>query len=470
MDHIGLHLRKIYFNRLSGELAVVFGRIEKHLYFDKGDLIFAKTNQPGERLGEILFKLGKISESTFLKIESYIEPQQNIGKILLRRGLLSERNLKESLIYQMKEITLNLFNIFEAASNFAEKKTVVSPVAEETRIATPQLIEDGVRLMKLHPKLSAFLEDKIPYIKSKSFLHVLTEEERDLLTRISGRASAKALLKAANIEPDFFWRTLYLFYCLDLVDFQGEAESWKAESKETEVDWAGELSEVLDFYSRLGGLNYYEILGVAKTASEEEIKKAYFHLARRYHPDRFGREMPTAYRDKVNHVFDQVTKAYRTLSNVEARRAYDVALAAEGKVDERSAAAQAEHRFRQGRTLFNQGRYEEAVIYLEECVRLNRHKADYLLLLAMAEAKIPALKRKAELDFLRVQEFEPWNAEGYVGLGLLYKQEGLAVKASRQFEKALQVDPEHKMARQELEALSGKSKGTKSIFSFFKKK
>lgn len=470
MDHLGLHLRRIYFSRLSGELTVLFGRIEKHLYFNNGDLVFAKTNQPGERLGEILFKLGKISEDTFLKIESYIEPKQNIGKILLRRGLLSERNLQEGLVYQMKEITLNLFNSFEATSTFVEKKTIVCPLPEETRIPTPQLIEDGIRLMKLHPKLSAFLEDKIPYIKNKTFLHVLTEEERDLLTRISGRASAKALLRATNLEPDFFWRTLYLFYCLDLVDFQGEAESWQREGKETEVDWPVELGEVLEFYSRLGGLNYYEMLGVGKRATEEEIKKAYFHLARQYHPDRFGPEMPAAYRDKVNHLFDQVTKAYRVLTNIEARRAYDLALAAEGRIDERSAAAQAEHRFRQGRTLFNQGRFEEAVIYLEECVRLNRHKADYLLLLAMAEAKIPALKRKAELDFLRVQQLEPWNAEGYVGLGILYKQEGLAVKASRQFQKALQVDPQHRIARQELEAVGGKTKQTKGLFSFFKKK
>jgi len=470
MEHLGLHLRRIYFNRQSGELAAIYGRIEKHLYFDQGDLIFAKTNQPGERLGEVLFKLGKISEETFFKIENYLDPQQNLGKILLRRGLISERNLQEGLVYQMKEITLNLFHVFEASFTFIEKKGVTSPVGEAIRIASPQLIEDGIRLMKFHPSLTSFAEDKIPFLKNKTFLHVLTDEERELLTKINGQVSAAALFKMSGRPPDFFWRSLYLFYCLGLIEFKGEAETGKVEGNAEEAELQASLNDVLAFAGRLASLNYYEILGVSRNASEEEVKKAYFHLARRFHPDRFGREVPFGFRDKVNQVFDQITKAYKTLINSDLRRSYDISLFSAPREEEKSLTARAETKFRQGRTLFNQGRYEEAVILLEECTRLNRHKADYWLLLAMAESKIPALHKKAEADFQRVQELEPWNAESFVGLGLLYKQEGLLVKATKQLQKALQVDPEHKVARQELELIEGKKPSPKSLFSFFKKK
>jgi len=471
MKHLGLELRRVYFDRLTGELTASFGQIEKNLYFDKGDLVFARTNQPGERLGELLFKLGKISEEVFLKIEEYIAPDQNLGQVLLKKGLVSERNLREGLIYQMKEITLNLFHVFEADFVFQENKTYQSPLGEEMRIPTPQLIEDGIRLMKIHPRLINFLEEKIPFIKSKTFLHLLTEEERELLTKITGKTSAKALLKLSGLSGDHFWRALYLFYCLDLIDFIGSETTWrKQEEKEAkkEAEVSEALNEVLEYHARIASLNYYDILGISRKASEEEIKKAYFQLARRFHPDHFGRDIPPSVRDKINDVFDQITKAYKTLINPDSRRKYDLSLAG-GEAEGKSVAARAETKFRQGKSLFQLGRFEEAVVLLEESVRLMPTKADYRLLLAMAEARIPALRKKAEFDFLKVQELEPWNAEAYAGLGLLYKEEGLIIKATRQFRKALEVDPDHKVARSELELLEGPKKKT-SFFSFFKKK
>jgi tetratricopeptide (TPR) repeat protein len=115
----------------------------------------------------------------------------------------------------------------------------------------------------------------------------------------------------------------------------------------------------------------------------------------------------------------------------------------------------ADIKFRQGKTLHGQGRYDEAIAYLEEAVRVRRDKADYYLLLAVCESKLPAYVRKAEQDFLKAIQLEPWNPEGHVGLGLLYKAEGLQTKAIKQFEKALEVDADHAGAREALDELTG---------------
>src|ERR1051325_10709230 len=63
--------------------------------------------------------------------------------------------------------------------------------------------------------------------------------------------------------------------------------------------------------------DYYKILGVSKTASEDEIRKAFRKLARQYHPDVAGNKAGAE--DK----FKEINEAYEVLSDPEKRRKYD---------------------------------------------------------------------------------------------------------------------------------------------------
>jgi molecular chaperone DnaJ len=63
--------------------------------------------------------------------------------------------------------------------------------------------------------------------------------------------------------------------------------------------------------------DFYEILGVAKNSSEDEIKKAYRKLAMKYHPDR----NPDSKESEEK--FKEVKEAYEMLTNPEKREAYD---------------------------------------------------------------------------------------------------------------------------------------------------
>jgi len=65
------------------------------------------------------------------------------------------------------------------------------------------------------------------------------------------------------------------------------------------------------------GKDYYEILGVPRNASKEEIKKAYRRLALQYHPDR--NKSPDA-----EEKFKEISEAYAVLSDDEKRRLYDM--------------------------------------------------------------------------------------------------------------------------------------------------
>ena len=65
--------------------------------------------------------------------------------------------------------------------------------------------------------------------------------------------------------------------------------------------------------------DYYKILGVDKSSSKEEIKKAYKKLALKYHPDRVAEEKKKESEEK----FKEISEAYAVLSNEEKRKNYD---------------------------------------------------------------------------------------------------------------------------------------------------
>ncbi|NEP82125.1 MAG: J domain-containing protein [Okeania sp. SIO3C4] len=66
------------------------------------------------------------------------------------------------------------------------------------------------------------------------------------------------------------------------------------------------------------GVNYYSLLGLHPKASNQEIRKAYRELSKRYHPD--TTDMPEAI---ATAKFQQINEAYATLVNSEKRLEYD---------------------------------------------------------------------------------------------------------------------------------------------------
>lgn len=76
--------------------------------------------------------------------------------------------------------------------------------------------------------------------------------------------------------------------------------------------------KIINIINKMSSKNYYEILWVSKTATEEELKKTYRKLAMKYHPDR------NKWDKEAEKKFKDINEAYSVLSDKEKRKQYDM--------------------------------------------------------------------------------------------------------------------------------------------------
>jgi curved DNA-binding protein CbpA len=215
-------------------------------------------------------------------------------------------------------------------------------------------------------------------------------------------------------------------------------------------------------------LNYYRILGMATNASQEEIRKSYLKLARRYHPDRRPGDKEAAGK------FARIAEAYRVLSNVDSRYVYDLELGIEPG---REVSATIFHRIEEAPVTG-----DEAGDYLEEIAggiplpRMKRtkrkeefkfkgldhprmhqaYKKGVFSIGSLEKADRHQLYEKG-MEFLRGKEFEravaylkealslgPGNMQYHFGLGCAYEAGDKLPEAIREYEEALKLGRQEK--------------------------
>ena len=98
----------------------------------------------------------------------------------------------------------------------------------------------------------------------------------------------------------------------------------------TETQLQGVLRFVDKAHSMLDRVTYYQILNLAQDCQVSDVRKSYFKLAQRLHPDLYGRAIDAEAKARLTAVYSRVVEAYQVLTDSAKRKRYDE-LISEGK-------------------------------------------------------------------------------------------------------------------------------------------
>jgi tetratricopeptide (TPR) repeat protein len=237
---------------------------------------------------------------------------------------------------------------------------------------------------------------------------------------------------------------------------EGREQIFKPEQTSTDAQESQKTKQkIRQAYDSLQHQDFYQVLGLEKTATRDQIKRAYFHLAKEYHPDRHFQAGLEELTPHLEALFRGITEAYDTLLIERKRQEYNTKLAmkkVKGR-DEGSGGSSVEVQVQTGMQAFKKGDFKTAAHFFETAVKTAPTQANYHLWLAKTLTQVPGRNRDAETHYKKAIELDPSGVDHYLGLGFLYKKSGMIQRAERQFEEALIWDPENKTAKEELRNL-----------------
>ncbi|HEY4485109.1 MAG TPA: DUF4388 domain-containing protein [Nitrospiria bacterium] len=486
----------------TGVLTIHRNDQHKTLYFNDGDVVFAGSKYQDDWLGEFLLKRGRITLRQYDVVSEVVRStRKRFGAVLVEQGWITPKDLFVEVRLQVKDIILSLFSWINGEFTFTEGALPGDEVIT-LKMSMPNLILEGIRRIQDFTRLRNELPPLNNVIQITTdplilFQDIdLTDDDRKTVALIDGKNSIAQIFEQAG--PPVF-ETLKLVHALlaigmaeiGVADLEpkpgpraaspsaspaGSAATQDIASRMIKEVLRGRKEEVQEgreavitepdahlsmtrqkiqeAYDGLEGQDFYQVLGIAAESGREQIKRAYFRLAKEYHPDRHFQAEMEDLTPQLEELFRRITEAYDTLFSEAKRKEYDVGRTVKKFGADRGGQPApgrgAADLFSKGEQAVQRGDINAAVYYFEAAVKAQPDKGAYHVQLARALMKVSGRQRDAEKHFKRAIELEPATVENYISLGQLYKRDGMTQRARRQFEEALLWDPDNAAVKAEL--------------------
>jgi curved DNA-binding protein CbpA len=483
-------IREISAKSLGGRLRLEHDRVKVVAYFDNGNFVYAAANMRTLRLREYLLKSKLISEQDLAQFNEQVS-DSDLVKVLCAQKLLSAPAAEQVQARQVADVLRLALSWTEGSWEFDSRSRLTE--APGFKIDTrPLLLESSRRFPPtfITSRFQNPAELIRPPIAPLEYEH-LQPSDVFLLSRLDRPMPLRELVAVSGLGEAETMLLLYSLALTGVIDRQNWESAFRAsqpappgEKPAQVVDeeppkLAEDEDDIESFLQRMKtARSYYEVLGVAADASPESMKAAYYQLARRYHPDRFGRSEASLL-SRVESAFARITQAYETLRDDGLRASYNSKLRARKKAEQVAAdsapkaaaptaepvasgvaepvipaAERAEALFKEGLTALELGQHKVALGFFASASRTVRNEPRYRAAYGQQLALDEHTRRAAETELLEAIKLAPANAEYRLMLAELYRDLGLKLRAKGEAERAVAADPNNRKARELLRALS----------------
>jgi hypothetical protein len=214
------HLRS---GKATGILTVVAGGARKALYVRSGRIVFASSNLPNDRLGEILIREGKITTEEYEASIQGISRGKRQGRVLVEMGALSPKDLWGGVQFQIAEIVYSLFpweeGLFQfEESNLPEKERITVDLdVVEVILQGIRRVDAGGAVQARFPELDLVLE-RVP----EQAVPRLESYEEHVLRLVDGERTVLELCKESEIGDNETLKLVYALHCAGVVRSKGK--------------------------------------------------------------------------------------------------------------------------------------------------------------------------------------------------------------------------------------------------------
>jgi curved DNA-binding protein CbpA len=195
--------------------------------------------------------------------------------------------------------------------------------------------------------------------------------------------------------------------------------------------------------------DFYAVLAVAKTATDDQIRQRFRQLARERHPDRFSGDQKSA----AELEFQEITQAFNVLSDPELRRQHDMDLARrqETPSDPKQVARVYLQR---GVKAYKEKNLVEAADNFDRATRADPTSAQAWYNLALTCSQNQTWLARASTAIERACELEPMNPGYWKVAGRILAQAGHSERAAAAYRKAIDWGEDDPAVHRALEELS----------------